>query len=1078
MKTLAISVLTLSILASNAFAQWQVDGTMISSTDDQNNSDASLISDGSSGIIVAWLHFDPVDSMDVYVQRLDASGFPLWGSGGVRVCGAPHNQYSPNLASDGSGGVIVAWFDQRNGGNYYFGDIYAQRVNAAGVAQWTTDGVPISTAANVQRAQRTLADGLGGAVIVWEDDRSGDFDIYAQRVNSTGVVLWPANGQAICTALGAQMNPALSSDGPSATTIAWSDFRSGAGNDVYAQRIDGAGGSLWTANGVAVCTAFSFQIFPKIVSDGAVGALIAWIDNRDLNQDVYAQRLNSAGVAQWAANGVPVCVDPALQQLSRVSPTSAGGIDLVWLDRRNGTDGDIYVQRLSSAGAPLWTLNGRAVATGPFSQASGRIVSTPSGTFVTWSDSRAGNYDIYAQKLDATGTPQWTANGVAVCAATGDQSQSEVVPDGNGGVILDWLDARSGSNALFAERITGTGESLHQVVTHTDDDNSPGSLRAAMQQANATPGAQKIGFNIPGPGPHAIVLTSSLPAITDELIIDGYTQPGASPNTNPVESPCNAQIMIDIHGGTTGDGFKFQAPGTLRGLATHSFYGREVVVEASPVVIEGNFIGIDPSGNGGWMNKVGIWIQADNCRVGGSSPAARNVISEGPFSTVGIKVEGVSGTTIIGNYIGTDQNLVNNGVGNSNGILIEGFSMVTIVGSTDPSMNPQEANVIAYNGIGITLLDTFAIFSHLYGNSIRYNYSMSIDLDGDGRTPNDAGDSDNGPNQLQNFPDIATASGTQITGTMHGQPNSNLRIDFYRSGYSPYAPDADRYLGRVNVGTDGSGNAPFTFVPAQPLPPAYITATAHDNYGNTSEVSDYKYITNTPAGSNVVVSLVDDYGALRGTATFSQVSSASNTFVTNPYSPPAPVSGMFSVGNPNDPSRYFDVSTLAVYGGGVDICLFYDENNIPGPETSLVLVHYNGSAWEDVTTSRDTVNNKVCGYVSTLSPFAIAVPVPTGVHDQPIPNRFALHANAPNPFNPVTTIGYDVPAGGAEVNITVYDVAGRRVRELVNERRAAGMWSVTWSGDDDRGQRVATGVYFYRMRAGGFTETRKMVLLK
>jgi flagellar hook assembly protein FlgD len=64
------------------------------------------------------------------------------------------------------------------------------------------------------------------------------------------------------------------------------------------------------------------------------------------------------------------------------------------------------------------------------------------------------------------------------------------------------------------------------------------------------------------------------------------------------------------------------------------------------------------------------------------------------------------------------------------------------------------------------------------------------------------------------------------------------------------------------------------------------------------------------------------------------------------------------------------------------------------------------------------------------------------------------------------------------VNITVYDVAGRMVRELVDQHRMAGHWSVQWNGEDERGQRVASGLYFYRMRAGSFVETRKMVLLK
>jgi hypothetical protein len=234
---------------------------------------------------------------------------------------------------------------------------------------------------------------------------------------------------------------------------------------------------------------------------------------------------------------------------------------------------------------------------------------------------------------------------------------------------------------------------------------------------------------------------------------------------------------------------------------------------------------------------------------------------------------------------------------------------------------------------------------------------------------------------------------------------------------------------------------------------------------------------NTPGGSNVFVNLVDDKGTLRGTATFSQVFSGNNTYIANPYTPPVPVSG-YAIGNPNDPQIYFNITTNASYAGGVDICLNYDENNIPGPEANLVLLHYDGSMWVDVTTSRDLVNNKICGHVTSLSPFVIGAVTTTGVGDTPLPQSFALHANVPNPFNPITTISYDIPAGGADVNISIFDVSGRLVRELVREHRPAGVSSAQWNGENDRGQRVASGVYFYRMRAGDFVETKKMVLLK
>jgi hypothetical protein len=104
--------------------------------------------------------------------------------------------------------------------------------------------------------------------------------------------------------------------------------------------------------------------------------------------------------------------------------------------------------------------------------------------------------------------------------------------------------------------------------------------------------------------------------------------------------------------------------------------------------------------------------------------------------------------------------------------------------------------------------------------------------------------------------------------------------------------------------------------------------------------------------------------------------------------------------------------------------------------------------------------------------------IPTAIVEPKMAAATALHQNVPNPFNPTTTIRFDVPKDGAHVTLTVHDVSGRLVRTLVDTHRGAGQWSVQWSGDDDRGVRVASGVYFYQMRAGSFVQTRKMVLLK
>ncbi len=124
-----------------------------------------------------------------------------------------------------------------------------------------------------------------------------------------------------------------------------------------------------------------------------------------------------------------------------------------------------------------------------------------------------------------------------------------------------------------------------------------------------------------------------------------------------------------------------------------------------------------------------------------------------------------------------------------------------------------------------------------------------------------------------------------------------------------------------------------------------------------------------------------------------------------------------------------------------------------------------------VTTSSNTLGDMVG--VNLLINGAV-----TGVGDGPARAHFVLHDPVPNPFNPSTTIAFDVPAGGADVSISIYDVTGRRVRGLMSGRRDAGTGSVTWNGLDDRGVGVASGVYLVRVTAGDFEGTRKITLAK
>jgi Calx-beta domain len=223
------------------------------------------------------------------------------------------------------------------------------------------------------------------------------------------------------------------------------------------------------------------------------------------------------------------------------------------------------------------------------------------------------------------------------------------------------------------------------TVTNTND-SGPGSLRQAILDANASAGADTIAFNIPGSGVQKITVATRLPTITDPLTIDGYTQPGSSPNTLAAGS--NAILLIELDGSVMSSPNDSSAPSGLiitagssvvRGLVINRFNGEGIRVGTNGGnLIEGNFIGTDPTGTLRRGNTFyGLLILSSNNTIGGTSAAARNVISGN--SSEGISISG-SNNQIMGNFIGTNAGgtaqLGNGGNG------IENSGSNTVIGGT------------------------------------------------------------------------------------------------------------------------------------------------------------------------------------------------------------------------------------------------------------------------------------------------------------------------------------------------------------------------------------------------------------
>jgi predicted lipoprotein with Yx(FWY)xxD motif len=460
----------------------------------QNQTEPEIVSDGAGGAIIVWEDFRPTSGtveVDIYAQRVDATGSVTWTADGVGLCTYAGWQRFPVIVSDGAGGAIVAWEDSRGVGK----DVYAQRVNANGTPQWTADGVALCTFGNDQMRLAITTDGSGGAIVTWDDRRGGPFDVYAQRVNASGVPQWTADGVAVSVAASNQEFASVATDGLGGAIITWQDFRTFPA-DIYAQRLNASGVAQWTDNGVALCTAVDTQTEPLIISDGAGGAVITWTDGRagsaSLEWDIYVQKVNASGVPQWAADGVALCTVAKRQWLPAIATDGAGGAIVTWVDQRNGWPSydDILAQRVDGSGVPQWTADGVVICGTDGSQADPGIVSDGAGgAIIAWGNPPG---DIFGQRVDASGVSQWTADGDSVSAAAGGQSGPVLVSAGVGSAIVAWDDTRSGTSTdVYAQRVPLGG------VVGIPEGDLPSAVWLAAASPNPSRGMTMIRLGLP-----------------------------------------------------------------------------------------------------------------------------------------------------------------------------------------------------------------------------------------------------------------------------------------------------------------------------------------------------------------------------------------------------------------------------------------------------------------------------------------------------------------------------------------------------------------------------------------------------
>ena len=400
-------------------------------------------------------------------------------------------------------------------------------------------------------------------------------------------------------------------------------------------------------------------------------------------------------------------------------------------------------------------------------------------------------------------------------------------------------------------------------------------------------------------------------------------------------------------------------------------------------VVQGNYVGTNAAGTVGLPNVgQGILVEASGNTIGG--PAAKaggacdppcNLVSYN--SDNGISING-DDNVVEGNFVGTDV-FGTGSLGNlSWGIAVVGSN------NTIGGLSGISGNVVAFNWVGVAILESTSTGNSILGNDIRANYDLGIDLEGDGVTANDLLDADTGANQFQNYPELfwvvtgPPSASTVISGVLNSTPLTSFGIEFFYSELPDLSGSGEgqHYLGSGGVSTDIGGWATFVVIVPTTIPAAsFVTATATDPNGNTSEFSTWRVAipeTMIQIGPGVGGELIYTDTAVLSTTVEVPAGAVSETIILalQPMAAPTepPVSGLRSGGETFNLSAYLGNDVLEGYEflKPLTVTLRYTDTDVYGIlESGLRLYYWDGSTWQDAADScsppstyfLDTVNN-------------------------------------------------------------------------------------------------------------------------
>ncbi len=417
---------------------------VVISTNTYNQQNPS-IAFSSNNYLVTWQD-NRNGNNDIYGCRVNQLGIRLDGTDGFMITNATNDQTGPKVSFDGTN-YFVAWTDGRNGsGNF---DIYGCRINQNATIL-DPSGIEITAVVDNQEYCSVAFDGTN-YLVVWQDDRNIDSDIYCSRFKPSTPIVLDSLGIAITIYTNQQIFPAVGFDGVNYLVV-WQDYRSGNTCDLYGIRVD-VNGNLLDSAAFVIDSAANDQHNLAIAFDGN-NYLVVWQDERSGNANIYGRLISPGGVV---GSEIIICNESHNQYYPAVAYKDTNYL-VVWTDYRNHgvTNWDIYGCFVSRAGI---VSSAFAITSEVNIQERPAVACDNTNYIVVWEDRRNGSkYDIFGSRVDSTGVVL-DPNGIPISATTNDQLYPSVAFDGTNYLIV-WTDKRSYSttnNDIYGIRLNQTG---------------------------------------------------------------------------------------------------------------------------------------------------------------------------------------------------------------------------------------------------------------------------------------------------------------------------------------------------------------------------------------------------------------------------------------------------------------------------------------------------------------------------------------------------------------------------------------------------------------------------------------------